>query len=248
LCKFLFLDNKTYIPQHPLTQEFNEGKVLLINKPAGWTSFDVVGKIRNVSRAKKEGHAGTLDPLATGLVILCTGKFTKRIDEFQAQEKEYTGTITLGATRPSYDLETEIDQTFEWEHITPEMVQAAAKQFTGIIEQIPPSYSAIKVDGKRSYKAAREGKPLELKSRQVEVTEFEITGIELPNVHFRVVCSKGTYIRTLAFDFGRALGSGAYLAALCRTRIGEFLLKDAVEVEDFVREVKDIRNPEGNTD
>lgn len=245
MCNPIFLDNKTYIPQHPLTQEFNEGKVLLINKPAGWTSFDVVGKIRNVSRAKKVGHAGTLDPLATGLLILCTGKFTKRIDELQAQEKEYTGTITLGATRPSYDMETEIDQTFPWEHITPAMVQAATQQFTGVIEQIPPSYSAIKVDGKRSYKAAREGKPLDLKSRQVEVTEFEITGIELPNVHFRVVCSKGTYIRTLAFDFGRALQSGAYLAALCRTRIGEFLLKDAVEVEYFVREVKEIRNPEG---
>ena len=217
---------------------------MLINKPLRWTSFDVVNKLRYATRAKKVGHAGTLDPLATGLVILCTGKFTKRIDEFQAQEKEYTGTITLGATRPSYDMETEIDQEYPTEHITDDLIRATTAQFTGVIEQIPPSYSAIKVDGQRSYKAAREGKSIELKSRQVEITEFEITGIEMPHVHFRVVCSKGTYIRTLAYDFGRALNSGAYLSALCRTRIGEFLLKDAEEVADFVEKVKEIRNPQ----
>ena len=238
------MDKKQELPIHPLTQEFNEGKVLLINKPLRWTSFDVVNKLRYATRAKKVGHAGTLDPLATGLVILCTGKFTKRIDEFQAQEKEYTGTITLGATRPSYDMETEIDQEYPTEHITDDLIRATTAQFTGVIEQIPPSYSAIKVDGQRSYKAAREGKSIELKSRQVEITEFEITGIEMPHVHFRVVCSKGTYIRTLAYDFGRALNSGAYLSALCRTRIGEFLLKDAEEVADFVEKVKEIRNPQ----
>lgn len=238
------MNKKQELPLHPLTQEFNEGKVLLINKPLRWTSFDVVNKLRYATRAKKVGHAGTLDPLATGLVILCTGKFTKRIDEFQAQEKEYTGTITLGATRPSYDMETEIDQEYPTEHITDDLIRATTAQFTGLIEQIPPSYSAIKVDGQRSYKAAREGKPIELKSRQVEITEFEITGIEMPHVHFRVVCSKGTYIRTLAYDFGRALNSGAYLSALCRTRIGEFLLKDAEEVADFVEKVKEIRNPQ----
>lgn len=238
------MNKKQELPLHPLTQEFNEGRVLLINKPLRWTSFDVVNKLRYATRAKKVGHAGTLDPLATGLVILCTGKFTKRIDEFQAQEKEYTGTITLGATRPSYDMETEIDQEYSTEHITDDLIRATTAQFTGLIEQIPPSYSAIKVDGQRSYKAAREGKPIELKSRQVEITEFEITGIEMPHVHFRVVCSKGTYIRTLAYDFGRALNSGAYLSALCRTRIGEFLLKDAEEVADFVEKVKEIRNPQ----
>lgn len=238
------MNKKQELPLHPLTQEFNEGKVLLINKPLRWTSFDVVNKLRYATRAKKVGHAGTLDPLATGLVILCTGKFTKRIDEFQAQEKEYTGTITLGATRPSYDMETEIDQEYSTEHITDDLIHDATAQFTGVIEQIPPSYSAIKVDGQRSYKAAREGKPIELKSRQVEITEFEITVIEMPHVHFRVVCSKGTYIRTLAYDFGRALNSGAYLSALCRTRIGEFLLKDAEEVADFVEKVKEIRNPQ----
>lgn len=238
------MNKKQELPIHPLTQEFNEGKVLLINKPLRWTSFDVVNKLRYATRAKKVGHAGTLDPLATGLVIICTGKFTKRIDEFQAQEKEYTGTITLGATRPSYDMETEIDQEYPTEHITDDLIRATTAQFIGLIEQIPPSYSAIKVDGQRSYKAAREGKPIELKSRQVEITEFEITGIEMPHVHFRVVCSKGTYIRTLAYDFGRALNSGAYLSALCRTRIGEFLLKDAEEVADFVEKVKEIRNPQ----
>lgn len=235
------LENKTPLLQHPLYQEFNEGKLLLINKPQRWTSFDVVNKIRNITRAKKVGHAGTLDPLATGLVIICTGKLTKQIDTYQAQEKEYTGTITLGATRPSYDMETEVDQEYPTEHITNSLLYTATAQFTGIIEQIPPSYSAIKVNGQRSYKAAREGAPIELKSRQVEITEFEITHIQMPHVHFRVVCSKGTYIRTLAYDFGKALQSGAYLSALCRTRIGNFLLQNAIEVEDFVRDVKEKR-------
>ncbi len=224
---------------HPVTQAFNEGMMLLINKPKEWTSFDVVNKLRFATKAKKVGHAGTLDPLATGLVIVCTGKFTKRIDEFQAQEKEYIGTITLGATRPSYDMETEIDQEFPTQHITTEMIHTAAQKYTGIIEQMPPAYSAIKVGGKRAYKAAREGKPLALKTRQVEIKEFEITGIEMPNVHFKVVCSKGTYIRSLAYDMGKTLGSGAYLAALCRTRIGAFLLTDAEEVSEFVEKVKD---------
>jgi len=235
------LENKDSQQPHPLTLEYNEGKVLLIDKPVGWTSFDVVNKLRYATKAKKVGHAGTLDPLATGLLIICTGKFTKQIDTYQAQEKEYTGTITLGATRPSYDTETEINQEYPWQHITPEMVLETAKKFTGIIEQIPPAYSAIKVDGKRAYKSARGGQEVELKPRQVEVKEFEITGIELPNVHFRVVCSKGTYIRTLAYDFGKALNSGAYLAALRRIRIGDFRIEDAVGVEEFVQKVKETR-------
>jgi tRNA pseudouridine55 synthase len=243
------LSSKKDIPVHPLTEEFNAGKVLLINKPLEWTSFDVVNKLRYVTRAKKVGHAGTLDPLATGLVIICTGKFTKRIDEFQAQEKEYTGTITLGATRPSYDMETEINQEFPTDHITEELIHETTKQFTGIIEQVPPAYSAVKVGGKRSYKVAREGKTLELKTRQIEIATFEITGIEMPNVHFRVVCSKGTYIRSLAYDFGKSLNSGAYLSALCRTRIGKFLLKDAEEVSEFVDKVqKQLATPHTDTE
>ncbi|MFM6953907.1 MAG: tRNA pseudouridine(55) synthase TruB, partial [Sphingobacteriaceae bacterium] len=205
---------------------FTEGEMLLINKPLTWTSFDVVGKIRNTLKPLKlkVGHAGTLDPLATGLLIICTGKLTKKIDEFQAQEKEYTGTFTLGATTPSYDLETTVDEQFPTEHLTEKAIHGATAQFCGQIAQFPPPHSAIKMGGERIYLKARRGETVELKARHVEIRTFEITRIALPEVDFRVVCSKGTYIRSLAHDFGKALGSGAYLSALCRTRSGNYSL------------------------
>lgn len=218
---------------------FEEGAVLLIDKPYRWTSFDVVGKVRGLLRKKtgkkniKVGHAGTLDPLATGLLILCTGKFTKKIDEYQAQEKEYTGTFFVGATTPCYDLEKPIDRHFPTEHITEELIHTAAKKFTGTIEQVPPLFSAVWIDGQRAYELARKGESTEVKAKTVTISEFEITGIQLPEVHFRVVCSKGTYIRSLARDFGEALGSGAHLTALCRTRIGNFRLDDAFQLPDL---------------
>ena len=214
-----------------------EGSILLIDKPLRWTSFDVVKKTRNLLRTHfqvkkiKVGHAGTLDPLASGLLVICTGKFTKRISEFQAQEKEYTGTFTLGSTTPSYDLETEINQTFSTLHITEEKIQKTSQQFIGIIEQFPPAYSALKKDGERLYEKARRGQQIKVDARQVHIHCFEITRIALPEVDFRVVCSKGTYIRSLAHDFGKALNSGAHLSALCRRRIGNFELKQALDIE-----------------
>jgi tRNA pseudouridine55 synthase len=208
-------------------------RVLLVNKPLEWTSFDVVRKLRYKLKIKKIGHAGTLDPLATGLLILCTGKMTKRIDEYQAQEKEYTGRLIIGQSTPSHDLETEVTETHEITHITEENIIATAKTFIGIISQVPPMHSAIKVDGKRAYELARKGDTAELKSRQVTISAFDITAIELPSVSFRVVCTKGTYIRSLARDFGQALSVGAYLAELCRTRIGDFRLEDAMQIEDI---------------
>lgn len=213
---------------------FEAGQVLLINKPYDWTSFDVVRKIRSMIRIKKVGHAGTLDPLATGLLILCTGKFTKRINEYMAQEKEYTGTFVLGATTPTYDLESEPQNFSDYSLVTPELLQSIARQFTGIIDQVPPMHSAIKKDGKRVYELARRGETIELEPRKIQITEFEITGIELPVLHFRVVCSTGTYIRSLANDFGKALGCGAYLSSLCRTRIGQFTLKDSMTIEEAI--------------
>lgn len=210
---------------------FEKGEVLLINKPYGWTSFDVVRKIRNKIRIKKVGHAGTLDPLATGLLILCIGKFTKRINEYMAQEKEYTGTFVLGATTPTYDLESEPENFSDYSYITEEKLRETARQFTGIIDQVPPIHSAIKKDGKRVYELARRGETVELEPRKIQITEFEITHINFPEVHFRVVCSTGTYIRSLAHDFGKALGCGAYLGSLCRTRIGNFSIKDALTIE-----------------
>ncbi len=218
---------------------FVSGEVLLINKPLTWTSFDVVNKLRHTLTKKtghklKVGHAGTLDPLATGLLIICTGKMTKRIDEFQGMDKEYTGSFFIGATTPTYDSEMEPDATFATKHITPEQLHQAVKQFTGILQQMPPLYSAIKVDGKVAYAEARKGKEVELKTREVEIKEFELTNIALPLVEFRVVCSKGTYIRSLAFDFGKALNSGAYLKSLCRTKIGQFDLQNSLSVEDCV--------------
>ncbi|WP_199140960.1 tRNA pseudouridine(55) synthase TruB [Pedobacter sp. ASV12] len=232
-------------PKNPTFPEFNfaEGELLLINKPYKWTSFDVVGKIRNSLKPLKlkVGHAGTLDPLATGLLIVCTGKLTKQIDTFQAEEKEYTGTFTLGATTPSFDLETAIDQEFPIDQLTEEAIYAATAPFIGEIEQYPPAHSAVKVNGERLYVKARLGEEVELRKRQVTVSEFEITRIALPEVDFRIVCSKGTYIRSLASDFGKQLGNGAHLSKLTRTRSGNFLLANAFEVADLVQYLRSKR-------
>jgi tRNA pseudouridine55 synthase len=221
-------------------EDFKNGQVLLIDKPLNWTSFQVVNKLRWHIRQKfdikkiKVGHAGTLDPLATGLLIICTGKFTKKIDEYQGQIKEYAGEITLGATTPSYDLETEVDEIFPVDHITNELVYKTTEQFIGEINQIPPIFSAIKMKGVRLYNLAREGKTAEIKSRKITIETFEITSIDLPKVQFRIVCSKGTYIRSLAYDFGKALNSGGHLSQLRRTKIGDFSVDDSVEVSDFI--------------
>lgn len=214
--------------------EADAGRVLLINKPLEWTSFDAVNKLRYKLKIKKIGHAGTLDPLATGLLIICVGKMTKRIEEFMGLEKEYTGTFVVGQSTPSHDLETEIDEQYDISGLTEEAIREATRQFTGKISQLPPIHSAIRVGGKRAYQFARKGKPLELQPREVEVIAFEITSIELPRVKFRIVCSKGTYIRSIARDFGKALGVGAYLTELCRTRIGPFKLEDALEIDQVV--------------
>ena len=219
---------------------YQQGKVLLVDKPLTWSSFQAVNKIKyalkrkyNLPKSFKIGHAGTLDPLATGLLIICTGKFTKRIPELQGMVKEYTGTFHIGATTPSYDLETEIDQTFPTQHITEELIKETTQQFIGEIDQKPPVFSAIKKDGKRLYEHARKGEEVEIATRKVTIHEFEITRIALPEVDFRVVCSKGTYIRSLAYDFGLALESGAHLSALRRTKIGAFSVENAVKVEEF---------------
>ena len=224
-------------------ESFKNGQVLLVDKPLEWTSFQVVNKLRWQIKQRfklkkiKVGHAGTLDPLATGLLILCTGNETKNIDSYQAQIKEYTGIFTIGATTPRYDLETTIDKTFEISHITPSLIEETRKQFIGTIQQKPPIFSAIKHDGKRLYDLARKGETAEIKSREITIFEFEITKIEMPNLHFRAVCSKGTYIRSLAFDFGKALNSGAHLSALRRTKIGEFSVDNAFSVESFIKKL-----------
>ncbi|MCB0398807.1 MAG: tRNA pseudouridine(55) synthase TruB [Winogradskyella sp.] len=225
-------------------EDYKEGQVLLIDKPLTWTSFQAVNKLRWAIRKAygikkiKVGHAGTLDPLATGLLVICTGKMTKQINTFQGQEKEYTGTFVVGSTTASYDLETEIDATFPIAHITKKLIHDTTKQFIGKIEQFPPVFSAIKKDGKRLYEFARAGEAVEIKSREIEISEFEITEIKTLEknleVNFRVVCSKGTYIRSLANDFGKALNSGAHLSVLRRTRIGDFEVKNAVSPEDFI--------------
>jgi tRNA pseudouridine55 synthase len=212
---------------------FEEGRVLLINKPLHWTSFDAVRKIRNLIRVKKVGHAGTLDPLASGLLIICTGKFTKRLNEYMAREKEYTGTFTLGATTPTYDLESKPENFKSTANISEEHIKKATSKFTGEIMQVPPAHSAIKIAGKRVYELARQGKEVKIEPRKITIKKFEITKIEMPVVYFRVVCSTGTYIRSLANDFGAALGCGAYLSSLCRTMIGEFKLEDAMTIEEF---------------
>ena len=210
----------------------DEGRLLLIDKPFEWTSFDVVNKLRFKLKIKKIGHAGTLDPLATGLLIICVGKMTKRIEEYMGLEKEYTGKFVIGQTTPSHDLETEVSEKKDISHITPSQIQEVVKPLTGKINQLPPLHSAIKVGGKRAYQFARKGKELELKPREVEIREFEITGINLPEISFRIVCSKGTYIRSIARDFGDMLGVGAYLSQLCRTRIGNYKLEDALTIDE----------------
>ena len=222
--------------------DFEKGGVILVNKPYEWTSFQAVNKIKvrlkhyfNTKKVKI-GHAGTLDPLATGLLIVCVGKFTKKIEEYQAQEKEYTGTFYLGATTPCFDKEKEIDNYYPIDHITQEAIYKAAEAFLGEQEQVPPMFSALKVNGVRAYEFARDNKEIELKSRKITIKEFEITRIALPEVDFRIVCSKGTYIRSIARDFGSYLNSGAYLTALCRTRIGEYKLSDAKKIEDIISE------------
>ncbi len=220
-------------------EDYQEGQVLLIDKPLAWTSFQVVNKMKwllksNLGLKKiKIGHAGTLDPLASGLLIVCTGKFTKRIESFQSQLKEYTGTFVVGATTPSYDLETEIDQTFPTDHIMEDLIRETARIFIGEIDQKPPIYSAIKKDGVRLYDHARAGETVEIASRKTTIFEFEFTRIELPEIDFRVVCSKGTYIRSLAFDFGKALNSGAHLSALRRTKSGDFSVENALSLNAF---------------
>lgn len=224
--------------------DYKKGATLLVDKPKGWTSFDVVNKVRFKIRHRykqkkfKVGHAGTLDPLATGLLVLCTGKFTKKLEGFQGQDKTYTGTIMLGGTTPSYDAETEVDKQFPYDHITADMIETTRQTFVGQISQKPPVFSAIKVDGVRLYKKARKGQEVEIKPRSVHIHEFEITRIELPEIDFRVKCSKGTYIRSLAFDFGKALKSGAYLSALRRTQSGPFLLDDAWNLDELVDHIE----------
>jgi tRNA pseudouridine55 synthase len=220
-------------------EEFQDGQVLLIDKPLGWTSFQAVNKIKWAIRQKfkikkiKIGHAGTLDPLATGLLLICTGRFTKKINELQGQAKEYVGTITLGATTPSYDMETTVDRNYSIDHLTEDLIREKADHFIGEIEQRPPLYSALKKDGKRLYEYAREGKEIEVSKRSVTISEFTITEINLPEVHFRVVCSKGTYIRSLAHDLGSSLKSGGYLSALRRTKIGDFNVNKATDPSIF---------------
>ena len=223
----------------PFKEKYLAGQVLLVDKPLEWTSFDVVKKIRGILRIKKIGHAGTLDPLATGLLILCTGKMTKQIESFQGAEKEYTGTLVLGKTTPSLDLETEFDSDVPTEHLAATDVEVVRERFLGSQEQIPPHYSAIRVDGKRAYKDAHKGKVVEMKPRHVDITELEFTRIEIPEVDFRVVCSKGTYIRALARDIGEAVGVGAHLSALRRTRIGEQRIEDAQPLTDWVTQLKE---------
>jgi len=232
-------ERKEKVPIDPAIQQtFLDGRVLLINKPLHWTSFDVVRKLRSTLQIKKIGHAGTLDPLATGMLIVCTGKFTKKINEYMAQEKEYTGSIILGAVTPTYDLESEPQQQKDISSINEMMLHDATKKFIGDIEQLPPVFSAIKKDGVALYELARRGEDVELKPRKISIRSFEITQINLPEVHFKVVCSTGTYIRSLANDFGAALGCGGYLGSLCRTRIGEFRVENAMGMDEIERQVK----------
>jgi tRNA pseudouridine55 synthase len=210
-----------------------EGKVLLLDKPIGWTSFNMVQKVRYLTRVAKVGHAGTLDPLATGLLIICTGKFTKQINTYMGMTKEYTGSMVIGATTPTYDLESEPENFKNIDHISSAQIQEATKPFVGDILQMPPQHSAIKKDGKRLYESARQGIEVKVDPRPITISVFEITSIELPTIHFRVVCSTGTYIRSLVKDFGDALGVGAYMSALRRTQIGDFKVGEAMQWEDL---------------
>ncbi len=222
--------------------DFVEGEVILVDKPLEWTSFNVVKKVKHLFKIKKVGHAGTLDPLATGLLILCTGKKTKTIESIQDQQKEYTGIITLGKTTPSYDLETEFDGEFPTDHINEEKIQEAAKSLTGEIKQYPPIFSAVWVDGQRAYKLARNGKKVEVNPRFVKVDTFEIVEIDGNDVHFRIQCSKGTYIRTIAFDFGKILDSGAHLSRLRRTKIGDHNVDNAYSIDQLIEMRDEVRS------
>ena len=230
---------------HSSLQPYLDGKVILIDKPLEWTSFDIVRKIRNCTGIIKVGHAGTLDPLASGLLIVCTGKFTKKINEYMGMEKEYIGTFTLGAVTPTYDLESEPEQIKNFNHLTTEMILATTNQFTGLIMQVPPVHSAIKQDGKPVYLAARKGIDVILEPRPVTIHQFIIEQIKLPVIHFRVVCSTGTYIRSLANDFGKALGVGGYMSSLRRTRIGNFLVENAQTIDEFVQSIHQLKQLEG---
>jgi tRNA pseudouridine55 synthase len=228
------------------SEEILAGSVILIDKPLTWSSFQAVNKLKYLLKRKfdlpkkfKIGHAGTLDPLATGLLIICTGKFTKKITEIQAQTKEYTGTIVLGATTPSYDLETEIDAHFPTDHLTEALISESTQQFIGEIDQKPPVFSAIKKDGKRLYEHARAGETVEIQARKTTIYEFQITRIQLPEVDFRITCSKGTYIRSIAYDFGLALQSGGHLSALRRTKIGNYNVLNAVTPTEFEKLIHD---------
>ncbi|GAB2773417.1 tRNA pseudouridine(55) synthase TruB [Rhabdobacter roseus] len=222
------------VPDKENQPQPDEGEVILIDKPREWTSFDVANKLKRACKFKKIGHAGTLDPLATGLLILCTGRKTKQIDQYQAQEKEYTGTLVLGKTTPSIDLETDFDAEYPTGHITGELMEEARRQLVGTIDQVPPIYSAVQVDGERLYKKARRGETAEIKKRQVTVSLFELDSSAFPEINFRIICSKGTYIRSLVRDFGELVGSGAYMSSLCRTRIGTFHLADAWALPDYI--------------
>ena len=233
---------RQFLPHVPISDElkktFEDGKVILIDKPLHWTSFDVVRKIRNAIKIKKVGHAGTLDPLATGLLIVCTGKYTKKINEYMSQRKEYTGTFTLGATTPTYDKESTPENFKDYHNITEEEISNAAQKFIGEIQQLPPVYSAIKKEGVALYELARRGVEVELKARSIFINEFDITNVTLPVVTFKVLCGTGTYIRSLAHDMGAALGCGAYLSELRRTKIGEYNVADALSMEEFTEGLK----------
>ena len=237
------MKDKDPLPEPQQKYDFIQGATLLVDKPSGWTSFDVVNKIRyrlkhtlGVKKIKV-GHAGTLDPMATGLLIICTGKATKQIDSYQALPKEYTGTVTFGASTPSYDAETEIDHTYPTDHLNPKFIREKIELFKGKIEQVPPMFSAIKVDGQPLYKKARKGEKVEVKARTVSIYDFELTRLELPEADILVRCSKGTYIRSLAHDLGHSVGSGAYLSALCRTKIGPYLLTNAWNLEQLIEHI-----------
>jgi tRNA pseudouridine55 synthase len=227
--------------------KYEAGAVLLIDKPFDWTSFDVIRKIRSLIKIRKVGHAGTLDPLATGLLIVCTGKFTKKINEYMGMEKEYTGTFTLGAVTPTYDLESQPADLKDISALTEAEIHAATKAFIGEIQQVPPIHSAVKKDGKPVYLMARKGIDVQLEARTIIINDFTIEKIDWPLVNFKVVCSTGTYIRSLANDYGKELGCGAYLSSLRRTRIGTFLVEDAMQMEDFAEEIKKERSSERQT-
>ena len=236
------------IDQPPLSNlDFQAGTTLLVDKPKGWTSFDVVNKIRYQLKKLlgvkkiKVGHSGTLDPMATGLLIICTGKFTKKLTQFQGLDKVYTGTLSLGASTPSFDAETEIEEEFPYNHIELEAMEKVRQTFLGDQLQVPPVFSAIKVDGQPLYKRARKGEKVEIKARPVQIFDFQLTRVEIPEVDFKLHCSKGTYVRSLAHDFGRALDSGAYLTALRRTKIGEFSIDDAWDLEDLIAELTSLQ-------